>query len=357
MRFLTSAKAAPPTVALAKTLFCRGVVPVALALVLGIAPAGAADDWKAKGVRVIVPVAPGGGQDTQVRTLQPFFAKTLGVPVVVENIPGGQMAVGVTVASKRPPDCTTLLYSPMPLLMILEMTQADASFKYDNFFPVAAHGADPYAILVRKDAPWKTFAEFIQDVKSKPPKHFRIGSVSYADTNIVQLIEMEEQLGVSFNIVLYPGGAQGRQSLVAGETNFAYTVLFAAQPIRDQTRLIGYWIDKTVQSDAQLKHLMEGARPIEEQVDVKLRAPGTVYAIFVPRGCRDQHPDRYKNLVDSFIKATEDPEYRAKLKQAGLLESLAVMPGEKYDAIARSQRPDLVKLVDRIIKPAMAGRR
>lgn len=336
----------------------RGMAAIGLCA-LAFLPSGqaGADDWNARGVRIIVPVAPGGGQDTQVRAIQPYFAKALGVPVIVENIPGGQMAVGVTVASKRAPDCTTLLYSPMPLLMILEMTQPDATFKYDDFFPVAAHGAEPYAILVRNDAPWKTFADFIKDVKANPPKHFRIGSVSYADTNIVQLIEMEEQLGVNFNIVLYPGGAQGRQSLVSGETHFAYTVLFAAQPIRSQTRVIGYWVDKTVQSEAQLKHLMDGSTPIEEQVNVKLKAAGTVYAVFVPKGCRATHPDRYQTLVNAFVKAANDPEYLDKMKTAGLLESLAVMPGDKYDEIARAQRPDLTGLVERIVKPAMAGRR
>src|SRR5436309_15036320 len=48
-----------------------------------------AKDWPAKPIRVVVPVVPGGATDAIVRLLQEPIAKALGVPVIVENKPGG----------------------------------------------------------------------------------------------------------------------------------------------------------------------------------------------------------------------------------------------------------------------------
>ena len=57
-----------------------------------------------KPVRMILPVGPGSGVDTIIRSISPEFARTLGQPVVVENMPGAGGVIGTSAIVKSPPD-------------------------------------------------------------------------------------------------------------------------------------------------------------------------------------------------------------------------------------------------------------
>ena len=55
-------------------------------------------------IKIVVPMAPGGGADLFARILQDYLAKELGVPVLVENRAGASGMVGATVVLKAKPD-------------------------------------------------------------------------------------------------------------------------------------------------------------------------------------------------------------------------------------------------------------
>lgn len=80
-------------------------VLVGFLLCFALAPnAARAADWPSQAVTMVVPFAGGGPTDVLARVLQPFLARELGQPVVVENVPGGG---GVDVS--RPSRWGTLL--------------------------------------------------------------------------------------------------------------------------------------------------------------------------------------------------------------------------------------------------------
>src|SRR6478736_5524281 len=68
------------------------------AAALGLVPAWAmpasAQTYPEQPIRLIVPFAPGGGTDLTARIVAEDMTKRLGKPVVVENKPGAQTAVG-----------------------------------------------------------------------------------------------------------------------------------------------------------------------------------------------------------------------------------------------------------------------
>src|SRR5512140_727561 len=61
----------------------------AMALILGISGAAQAEAWPSKPIHFVVPVAPGGATDATARLLQEPLSRGLGVPIIVENKPGG----------------------------------------------------------------------------------------------------------------------------------------------------------------------------------------------------------------------------------------------------------------------------
>src|ERR1035437_6956842 len=75
----------------------------------GVAHTGLAQSYPSKVIRVIVPFAPGGGNDLVARALQRPLGKALGGTVIVENIPGASGKIGTMNLMKSAPDGYTML--------------------------------------------------------------------------------------------------------------------------------------------------------------------------------------------------------------------------------------------------------
>src|SRR5688572_11853355 len=76
----------------------------AAALLLAQLPASYAQQWPAKPIRWLVPVAPGGATDATARLLQEPVSKILGQPIVVENKPGGAGTIATEMTVRSAPD-------------------------------------------------------------------------------------------------------------------------------------------------------------------------------------------------------------------------------------------------------------
>src|SRR5262249_44631532 len=81
----------------------------AAAAALLLPAAALAQSYPVKAVRIIVPVAPGGGTDPQARILGKKFQESMGQPFVIENRTGAGSMIGTEFVVKAPPDGYTLL--------------------------------------------------------------------------------------------------------------------------------------------------------------------------------------------------------------------------------------------------------
>jgi tripartite-type tricarboxylate transporter receptor subunit TctC len=72
-----------------------------------------AQAYPSRPVRIIVPVAAGGGIDITARLIGQWLSERLGQQFIVENRPGGGGSIGTEMAVRAPPDGYTLLQASL----------------------------------------------------------------------------------------------------------------------------------------------------------------------------------------------------------------------------------------------------
>ena len=81
---------------------------LAAATLFAASLAGAAE-FPSQPIRIVVPFWPGGGTDVVARSLAEKLAPIFGVPVLVDNKPGGNSVIASRQVAIAPPDGRTLL--------------------------------------------------------------------------------------------------------------------------------------------------------------------------------------------------------------------------------------------------------
>ena len=154
-----------------KKNFFFGFVVAVVVLTLVPVFAWAADVYPSRPIQVIVPFPPGGVADLVARPFASVLEKELKQPVAVVNKTGAGGAVGMQSAAVSRPDGYTLMVA---LSSISVMPEVDALFgrpstyKLKDFAPIALLSADPTILVVKKESPWKTVADFVADAKKRP---------------------------------------------------------------------------------------------------------------------------------------------------------------------------------------------
>lgn len=127
-------------------------------------------------VSIIVPLAPGDAADIAARAIGEELSKVLNVPVLAVNRPGAGGAVGAAAVAQARKDGQTILFPPNAALTFRPVLEPQA-VNYDSlrdFTPLGLSSRTPSVVVVRADAPYKTFAELVDYAKKNPGK-VRIG--------------------------------------------------------------------------------------------------------------------------------------------------------------------------------------
>jgi tripartite-type tricarboxylate transporter receptor subunit TctC len=134
----------------------------------------AADGYPARPVRIITPFPTGSGPDTVLRLTGDRLARSLGKPVIIENRPGGNGFIALSVAKGATPDGYTLAFASSAQLTT--HTLVYRKLPYDpvrDFHPVTPLFRNSFFIVVGANAPFKSVGDIIAAARNRP------GTVSY----------------------------------------------------------------------------------------------------------------------------------------------------------------------------------
>jgi tripartite-type tricarboxylate transporter receptor subunit TctC len=139
-------------------------------ILLALASNPASADYPDKVVRIVVPVAAGGGVDVMARLLAQRLSDRFGQQFIVENRAGAAGVIGSKSVVRSPNDGYTLLYTPSSLSLTVAVSKTPPYDVAKDFTPIVNVAISPYALVVNSELPVKTVSEFIAYAKANPGK-------------------------------------------------------------------------------------------------------------------------------------------------------------------------------------------
>ena len=204
----------------------RGVVKqcitaVGFAAVILAAYPGAAQNYPARPIRLIVPWPPGGGADVIARVIFQKVGDSLNQQVIVDNRGGASTIIGMDLVAKATPDGYTLGFPTSNLVVnpaLFPKLPFDAA---RDLAPVMLTVNGLYILAVHPALPAKSVSELIALAKASPGK--LNASIAGAGTPThLGLEQFKAMAGVSITAINYKGAAPAATGLLSGETQLMF---------------------------------------------------------------------------------------------------------------------------------------
>jgi tripartite-type tricarboxylate transporter receptor subunit TctC len=298
-----------------------------------------AETYPNRDITYINPFNPGGSTDPLSRQYVKQLEKILGCNVIVENKPGGSGTIGASVVVRSRPDGYTIGYASTSIIGYQPLIHKNLPLNTPEDYQCIVKMIDqPAVLVVRSDAPWKTFEEFMTYVKKNPGK-IRFGTSGLRTIPDLVMNQLMMATGVDVRVAPFTGGAgEAVIALVGGriESAVAFTTGILGQIQAGKIRPLAVF--KRGRYD-----LLPNATPVfEAGYDATLQSGGYVIG---PKGMPKEVLDK---LVASSLQVVRSEEFRKFCDLYGFVPD-AKGPEELKKEVFEYQK-DFVKLINFIEK-------
>ena len=173
----------------------------------------------AKPIRLLVPLAPGGGNDTLARYLGKYLTEVLGQSVVIENRTGGGGLAGGEYAARAAPDGYTLIVAGSGLIVVT-LTHKQLNFQRD-FTPIAMIGEYAALLVTHPSLPVKTVRELIKLAQARPGQlNFASAGNGSAGHLVMEMFRSAAKIDVVH--IPYKGAGPAATEVMAGQVSLLF---------------------------------------------------------------------------------------------------------------------------------------
>ena len=273
-----------------------------------------------KTIQIINPFPPGAVTDIVARLLAPKMSAALGQQVVIINKAGGGGAIGIQAAKDAAPDGYTILVTPPPIALI-PIINKNSGFTLKDFAPLTLATSSPNTTVVKADAAWKSFEEFIADAK-RSPGQLTYGSAGPGTTPhfIGELVKLK----TAIDLTHVPLGSESAAAtaVLGGHVNIAFLTLGTTRSHIEA----GTMRALAVASNRRLKDFPNVPTTVEKghpELNLKVWV-----GFFAPA---KTPPAAQKRLVAAINEALKDAEAIANIEKAqALIENLGPAEFAKF---------------------------
>ncbi len=286
-------------------IVCLAMVAVALT-----SPVVAQEKFPKDPVTIVVPYAAGGSHDLVARALQPQLEKFLGVPVIVENKPGGGSTIACNYVKAAAPN-GYMLVTVSPTLSIIKYTLPDSNVTFDQFEPIAFVGYTPQGVFTRVDAPWNNLKELLDYAKANPGK-LKCGNAGHGGNFHMGAVGIEQATGVKFTHIPFKGAAPAVPAVLGGHVDIIVST------IADTLHMVKGGSLKVLGLAAPERNKFAPNAQLFKELGYDIEF-STYWSYLGPKGLPK---DRVKILFDAFKKSTETKEVMDFFDMQGVTPSL-----------------------------------
>ncbi len=178
-------------------------------------------------INFIVPFPPGGSVDALARLIQEGLQQKLHAPVIIENRPGANGAIGAAAVAKALPDGTTLMatfdsHSTIPALLDKPPLNIET-----DLVPVMLVGKAPYIVATSPQKPFKNFADVVAAAKVKPVTY---GTSGPGSSGHLAMVMLGRKANVPLDHVPYKGAGPAINDVMGGHVDLICASVAALLP-------------------------------------------------------------------------------------------------------------------------------
>lgn len=269
-------------------------------------PVPAAAEYPEKPIRLVVPWPAGGGSDVVARVVAQPLGERLKQPIVVENRPGANGAIGSDVVAKAAKDGYTLVWVTADTHAI--NPHVYPKLNYDprrDFAAVGIAGYFPYALVVNPAFPAANVADFVAQAKQRP------GKITFASWGIggsahVAMEMFKQQGGFDVLHVPFQGAAPAMQAVIGGQVDSMIVPMSVADPHSrgGRVKMLGLAAPSRFPGAPELRTFAEQGVPVNA---------GTWVGIMAPAGTPRDILLRLNRALNSVIESQQTRQALLKL--------------------------------------------
>ena len=200
--------------------------------------AGAAEaQYPGKSIRLIVPLAPGGGNDILSRGLSKHLSESLGQSVVIDNRPGASGIIGTETAARAAPDGYTLLMAGSGQMSINPSLYRKLPYDpFRDFVPITLVASFPSLLTVHPSLPVKNVKDLMALAMARP------GQLNYASSGNGSGSHLAMELfkvmaGLSIVHIPFKGAGPALSELIAGHVSLLFNNPLSSMPYAQSGRI------------------------------------------------------------------------------------------------------------------------
>jgi tripartite-type tricarboxylate transporter receptor subunit TctC len=294
---------------------------------------GTAGNYPVKPIRLIVPLAVGGGTDITARVLAQKLSEVVNQSVFVDNRSGASGVIGTEIVAKAPPDGYTIL------LASNSFTSNPSLFRklpYDvlkDFAAVSLLVVVPYLLAVHPSLPARSVKEFVALAKARPGELNHASAGSGTGPHLGMELFMQ-RTGIRLVHIVYRGGGAAMSDLIAGHTQAYLAGILQTLPHVKEGRLRALGVSRLTRAPAApgIPTIAEAGVPGFDE--------GGQHGIVAPAGVPKEIITR---LQRDIVTAMRAPEVVARTRAEGG-EVVANTP-EEYTAILKHDVEKWAKVI------------
>jgi len=290
--------------------------------------AGATDVSGNRPIRIVVPFAPGGGNDVFARQMAQGLGALRAQAVVVDNKPGAGGNLGTEQVVRSAPDGLTLLLGHSGTVSINPALYKGLKFDArKDLMPVAMFASSALVLVVPASSPVRTVADLVAAAKAKP------GAFNYASSGSgtgghLTGESFAQKTGLDMSHIPYKGTNPALTDVAGGQVQLMFSVIPPALALvkGGKLRAIGVTGSRRLPTLPEVPTLAESGVPGLAGFESTL-----TYGILAPRGT----PDAFvRTLASQMLQVAATPTFQSRLDVEGAVPLLGG-PADYAALIAR----------------------